>query len=128
MSVNESCGIRVEPRSRCEVILDLAGGIRFYDENREEVLAHGESARAHVRAHSDCTLQGETIDPFHPRAPAPPPTPRHALPHPRAPPLRTLLARGVWVTFDCRFPRALHFPSRTTRSHPRMTTTWRKCP
>jgi glycosyltransferase involved in cell wall biosynthesis len=62
VAVRDGCGIRVPISSRERVIAGLADAIRFYDRDRQALLAHGKAARETILVHYDWDKKGEQMN------------------------------------------------------------------
>jgi glycosyltransferase involved in cell wall biosynthesis len=62
VAVRDGCGIRVPIRSRKSVIEGLADAIRFYDRDRQALLAHGKAARQTILEHYDWDKKGDQMN------------------------------------------------------------------
>ena len=62
VSVNEECGRPVSFANRRETISRLASAIKFYDQNRDLVTAHGIAAREKVRKEYDWDKKGNEMN------------------------------------------------------------------
>ena len=60
--VSAGCGLKVPLGGRAEVIADLAGAIRCYDQNRAAILEHGQTAREVVLREFDWDKKGAQMD------------------------------------------------------------------
>jgi len=58
VAVRAGCGIKVPIKSRRQVIEELATAIRFYDKDRQTLLAHGQAARETILERYDWDKKG----------------------------------------------------------------------
>jgi len=62
VAVREGCGVKVPLGTRQTVIKGLADAIRFYDQDRSRLLAHGRAARQSVLRHYDWQRKASEMD------------------------------------------------------------------
>ncbi len=62
ISVVDDCGFRVAAASRNKVISEIADKIRYYDQNRDAVEAHGKNARSQVTKNYNWKHKGEEMN------------------------------------------------------------------
>ena len=62
VAVRDGCGIRVPVQTRHRVIEELAAAIRFYDQDRQALLTHGNAAHASTLEHFDWDKRGDQIN------------------------------------------------------------------
>ncbi|HWD94250.1 MAG TPA: glycosyltransferase family 4 protein [Verrucomicrobiae bacterium] len=62
VAVRAGCGIRVPIGSRKSVIEGLAAAIRYYDGDRQALLAHGKAARETILDHYDWDKKGDQMN------------------------------------------------------------------
>lgn len=62
VAVEAGCGIKVSVKSRDGVIAGLAEGIRYYDKDRQALLAHGKAAREAILKNYDWDQKGAQMN------------------------------------------------------------------